>query len=91
VAIKVLPPFLVKNAKIYSILSVGLHDLAETQCLAFFKVLRQSTVLILEEDKKKREELELQKELERAITGFSAQSGPTPADEPAEPLENKPE
>jgi hypothetical protein len=66
-----LPPFLVKNAKIYSILSVGLHELTEEQCLSFFRVLRQSTVLILEEDKKKREELEMQKELERAISDFS--------------------
>jgi hypothetical protein len=71
---KHLPPFLVKNAKIYSILSVGLHELTEAQCLSFFKVLRQSMTLILEEDKKKREELEMQKELEKAIASFN----PTP-------------
>jgi hypothetical protein len=66
-----LPSFLVKNAKIYSILSVGLHELSEAECLSFFAVLRQSTVLILEEDKKKREELKMQHELEKAISGFS--------------------
>jgi hypothetical protein len=66
-----LPPFLVKNHKIYSILSIGIHALQEDQCLAFFKVLRQSLILILEEDKKKREELEMQHELEKAISGFS--------------------
>ena len=66
-----LPPFLVKNAKIYSILSVGLHELTEEHCLSFFAVLRQSTVLILEEDKKKREEREMQQELEKAISDFS--------------------
>jgi hypothetical protein len=49
---------------------VGIHELKEDQCLAFFKVLRQSLILILEEDKKKREELELQKDLEKAISGF---------------------
>lgn len=66
-----LPAFLVKNSKIYSILSLGLHELSEEECLAFFSVLRQSTVVILEEDKKKREELDRQKELEKAIVGFS--------------------
>jgi hypothetical protein len=65
-----LPPFLVKNARIYSILSLGIHELKEADCLAFFKVLRQSLVLILEEDKKKREELEMQQELQKAIAGF---------------------
>ena len=72
-----LPPFLVKNAKIYSILSLGLHELTEEECLSFFNVLRQSTVFILEQDKKMREELERQKELEKAIGNFT-----TPAAEP---------
>ncbi|WPO43928.1 hypothetical protein [Tardiphaga sp. 42S5] len=66
-----LPPFLVKNAKIYSILSLGIHELEEEQCLGFFKVLRQSLILILEQDKKLKEELQLQRQLEKDIAGFS--------------------
>lgn len=50
----------------------GVHDLSETECLDFFPVLRQSTVWILEEDKKKKEELAQQKKLEDAIAKFSA-------------------
>jgi hypothetical protein len=65
-----LPDFLVKNAKIYSILSLGVHELKEAGCLAFFPILRQSTVWILEQDKKKREELAQQKALESAIAKF---------------------
>jgi len=65
-----LPEFLVKNAKLYSILSVGLHELKEGECLAFFPVLRQSTIWILEQDKKKQEELAQQQELEKAIAAF---------------------
>jgi hypothetical protein len=57
-----LPPFLVKNAKIYSILSVEIHELEEGQCLSYFGVLKQSLVLILREDKKKKEEREMQQE-----------------------------
>jgi hypothetical protein len=66
-----LPEFLVKNAKLYSILSLGVHELTEKDCLAFFPVLRQSTIWILEQDKKKQQELAQQKALEAAITKFS--------------------
>jgi hypothetical protein len=65
-----LPPFLVKNSRIYSILSIGIHELEEKQSLAFFPVLKQSLVVILEEDKKKKEELDRQAELEKAISSF---------------------
>lgn len=65
-----LPAFLVKNARIYSILSLGIHELEEEQCLGFFRVLRQSLILILEQDKKLKEELDLQKQLEKEIAGF---------------------
>lgn len=71
-----LPEFLVKNAKMYSILSLGVHELNEKDCLTFFPVLRQSTVWILEQDKKKQEELAQQRELEKAIAGFTPKSIP---------------
>lgn len=67
---KHLPDFLVRNAKVYSILSVGIHELTEQQCLAVFDTLRMSTVIILEEDRKKKEELTRQRELEKAIAKF---------------------
>ncbi len=67
-----LPSFLVENKKIYSILSQGLHELSEEGCLKFFTVLEKSTLIILEEDKKKREELELRKQAQKAIANFQA-------------------
>jgi hypothetical protein len=73
-----LPEFLVKNAKLYSILSLGVHELDEKDCLAFFPVLRQSTIWILEQDKKKQEELAQQKALEQAIAKFSPSSSELP-------------
>lgn len=66
-----LPDFLVRNRRIYSILSLGIHELDEKTCLNFFEVLRTSTIVILEEDKKKKEGLERQKALEKAIADFS--------------------
>jgi hypothetical protein len=73
-----LPEFLVKNAKIYSILSLGIHELKEADCLAFFPVLRQSTIWILEQDKKKQEELAQQRKLELEIARFSSPASDQP-------------
>lgn len=66
-----LPDFLVRNKKIYSILSLGVHELDERVCLDFFPVLRSSIVVILEEDKRKLEELRRQQDLEQAIAKFA--------------------
>ena len=66
-----LPGFLVKNRGIYGILSQGIHELEDEQCLAFFPILKASILIILEEDKKKQEEINRQKELERAIQSLN--------------------
>jgi len=66
-----LPPFLVENSRIYSILSLGLHELKEEQCLRFFPVLKASIVWILDEDKKKKEELQHRNSLKQAIAEFT--------------------
>lgn len=66
-----LPDFLVRNTKIYSIMSLGVHELDEETCLAFFEVIRGAIIVILEEDKKKREEKDRQAALEKAIAGFN--------------------
>ena len=44
-----LPVFLVQNCGIYSILSKGIHELDEEECLAYFPILRESIELILDE------------------------------------------
>jgi hypothetical protein len=69
-----LPPFLVENSRIYSILSLGLHELDEKQCLRFFPVLKASIICILDEDKKKKEELQLRNSLKQAIAEFAPES-----------------
>lgn len=67
-----LPPFLVENSKLYSILSAGLHELSDDTCLRAFEPIKLSLKIILEEDKKKQEELELRKLAAAAIQGFTA-------------------
>ena len=66
-----LPPFLVQNKKLYGMLSQGIHELDEQQCLSIFEVIRASTVIILDEDKKKKKELTLRENLERAIASYT--------------------
>lgn len=44
-----LPRFLVENKAIYKILSAGIHELSEEECLAHFDVMRVSIELILDE------------------------------------------
>ena len=66
-----LPEFLVKNKKLYGILSLGIHELNEADCLGFFSVIRASTIYILDEDKRKKEELAQRKAVETEIEKFA--------------------
>lgn len=67
-----LPPFLVENKSIYSILSKGIHELSEQECLAFFPALKVGIEIILDA------KLELQErkiKLENAMKALSVISG----------------
>ena len=44
-----LPSFLVEHHKIYSVLSNGVHELSESDCLEFFPLLKMSIELILDQ------------------------------------------
>lgn len=58
-----LPEFLVENREIYGILSKGVHDLEENECLAYFEPLKIGIEIILDA---KIEEFEKQKKIEEA-------------------------
>ena len=65
-----IPNFLYENRELYGILSRGIHELSEEVCLQAFEPLKLSIKIILEEDKKKQEELELKKIASDAIKAF---------------------
>lgn len=44
-----LPEYLVKNAKVYSVLSKGVHELTEDECTDYFDVMHTSIEIICEE------------------------------------------
>ncbi|MBA7619958.1 hypothetical protein ES703_27300 [subsurface metagenome] len=58
-----LPKFLVQNKSLYSILSKGLHELEESECLDAFPITKLGIELILDE---KLEKLERQKKIKQA-------------------------
>lgn len=65
-----LPPFLVDNKKIYSILSKGVHELEEQECRDFFPVLRTSIEIILDEQIEKMERDKKNKLISAEINKF---------------------
>jgi len=65
-----LPDFLVRNRRVYAILSKGIHELQEVECLSAFESLKHAIFFILVEDKHKKKELELRRKAEQAIHAF---------------------
>jgi len=52
---KELPDFLVENRRIYGILSKGIHELAEQECLEYFPSMRLAIELILDQQLERRQ------------------------------------
>jgi len=76
-----LPSFLVANAKIYSILSIGIHQLDEDACLTYFETIRKSIQIILEDDRRAKEEKEQRDAFTKVIASFVPPGEPTEMDE----------
>ncbi len=62
-----LPLALVENARLYSILSKGIHLLEEDECLKYFEVIKGAIDLILEEELEKTEKEKNAKRLSQEI------------------------
>lgn len=62
-----LPEFLVKHRSIYSILSKGIHELSEEECLNYFNPIKVGIELILDEKIKELEKKEKEKEASEII------------------------
>lgn len=64
----VLPGTLVENRATYGILSLGLHELSEEDCLRFFPVVRAAIVAILEDDLQNKQKRLAAEQLRQAIS-----------------------
>lgn len=67
-----LPEFLVENSQIYSILSKGVHELSEGECLTYFPVIKDSVIFILEQKSEEREKAKLKERLSKDINRISS-------------------
>jgi hypothetical protein len=70
-----LPPFMVRSARLYSILSLGIHELKEKDCLQFFEVARTSILAILEQEQTMKEQEAALEAAERAIRQYQPPVG----------------
>lgn len=66
-----LPIFLVQNPIIYSLLSKGLHELTEQECLEHFDALRICIEIILDEKVESRQKAAKQKQAELTLQAIS--------------------
>lgn len=63
-----LPEAIVKYRKVYSIISKGIHELTEQECLKYFPIVKDAIISMLEQDYLKKENETKQLELEKNIT-----------------------
>ncbi|APO47571.1 hypothetical protein BS614_28370 [Paenibacillus xylanexedens] len=67
-----LPQFLVNNSFLYNILSKGIHELSEEECLSYFEPVKEAILVILEEDYEKDRKESYQKELGTELNNIHA-------------------
>ncbi len=62
-----LPALVVRNSGVFSILSLGLHELTEEQCTEHFPVIKAVLFQMLEQEEHKRKAAMTQRETEAAL------------------------
>jgi len=68
-----LPPFLVQNKHLYGILSKGIHELTEDDCLSYFPAVYRATLMILRQDEEQRRRIEEEREAAAELQRISSQ------------------
>lgn len=66
-----LPDFLVENKELYGILSKGIHELTEQECLTNFPVAKTDIELILDEKLHQKEKIKKLEDAKKAIQSVS--------------------
>lgn len=67
-----LPPFIVQHSAIYGILSKGIHELSEEECLEYFDTMRASIEMILDQRVEQREKKKKEEEVQKRIDAISS-------------------
>lgn len=66
-----LPDFLVENKSIYGILSKGVHELSEDECMTYYDVVKKGIELILDEKIEKEEKEKIRNALSASIASIA--------------------
>ena len=67
-----LPKSLVNNDVFYGIVSKGIHELSEEECMAYFPVLKSFIMMILRQWEKMRKDEEEERKLSNALGNIAA-------------------
>lgn len=67
-----LPDTIVQNKTFYSIVSKGIHELSEEDCIAYFPVMREGIMLILRQWRAKQDEAETARNLATSLSKITA-------------------
>lgn len=67
-----LPDVLVKNSTVYGIISKGIHELSEDECIEYFPVLLECIYMILEKWEQERKQAELEKQLASKLSKITS-------------------
>ena len=67
-----LPETIVDNPVLYGIISKGVHELSEEECIEYFPVMKDSILLILNQWEKKRKEIATKKRLNASISKIAS-------------------
>ena len=62
------------NSTIYGIVSKGIHELSEEECLQYFPILRDSIFMILEKWEEERKRIETEKRLAVSLSKISSET-----------------
>lgn len=68
-----LPDMISANPAIYGIVSKGIHELSEEDCIKYFPMLKDSIILTLKQWAKKKEEQEAENKLKASISKVAAE------------------
>ena len=67
-----LPEFINTNKTVYGIISKGIHELSEDECINYFPVLKESVFIILNQWAQMRKNKEMETRLEQSINAISS-------------------
>ena len=70
-----IPPFLVENTALYSVLSKGIHSLSEEDCLVAFEPLLMCIELILDDEVKRKQDEQKRLKAQSALSKLNQQHG----------------